>query len=108
LFGLSAFTTNQRTKEIGIRKVLGATVLQLINLLSVDFIRLVIIAFVVAAPIAWYAMDQWLSDFAYRINIGFWVFVISGAAALLTALITVAFQTFRVANKNLINSLKTE
>ncbi|CAM3459268.1 ABC transporter permease [Aequorivita lipolytica] len=108
LFGLVAFTAQQRTKEIGIRKILGARVTEIIKLLSMDFLRLVILAMLVASPIAWLAMNQWLQDFAYRINIPWWAFLVAGIAALGIALITVSFQAIKAAIANPVKSLRTE
>jgi putative ABC transport system permease protein len=108
LFGLAAFTAEQRTKEIGIRKVLGASVQQITSLLSKDFIVLVTIAIVIASPLAWWAMNKWLQDFAYRINIGWWIFVMAGGIAILIALITVSFQSIKAAVANPVKSLRTE
>ena len=95
LFGLSAFTASQRTKEIGIRKVLGASVPGVVLLLSKDFSKLVIIALVFAGPLAWYIMDSWLSGFAYRIAIGIDAFLIAGFLAIAIALLTVSYQSRR-------------
>ncbi|MEX0719956.1 MAG: ABC transporter permease [Balneolaceae bacterium] len=108
LFGLAAYSAEQRTKEIGIRKVLGASVANIIALLSSDFIKLVIIGFVIAIPLAWYAMIQWLADFAYRIEIGPGIFVLAGSAALIIALLTVSWQSIKAAIANPVNSLKSE
>ncbi|WP_234573175.1 ABC transporter permease [Rhodohalobacter sp. 614A] len=108
LFGLAAYAAQQRTKEIGVRKVLGATVRDIIALLSKDFVKLVCIGFVIAIPIAWYVMNQWLADFAYRIDIGWRIFAIAGAIAILVALITVSWQSLRAALMNPINSLRSE
>ncbi|MGK6350409.1 ABC transporter permease [Parapedobacter sp. DT-150] len=108
LFGLAAFTTEQRTKEIGIRKVLGASVGGIVQLLSRDFVKLVLFALVIASPIAWWAMNQWLQDFAYRIEIQWWVFVIAGLAAVLIALLTVSWQAIRAAVANPVDSLRDE
>ena len=108
LFGLSTFIAEQRTKEIGIRKVLGADVSGIVQLLSKDFVRLVIIAFVIAAPLAWYFMNHWLQDFAYRVQIDWWTFLVAGAAALLIALGTVSFQAIKVALTNPVKSLRSE
>jgi putative ABC transport system permease protein len=108
LFGLAAFTAEQRIKEIGIRKVLGASVLNLIALLSKSFVRLVLIASVLAFPIAWWAMNKWLEDFPYRVSISWWVFAVSGIAALVIALVTVSFQAIKAALTNPVKNLRTE
>ncbi len=108
LFGLAAFSAEQRTKEIGIRKVLGANVLNIVGLLSKNFVLLVVLSSLIAFPIAWYAMNNWLEDFSYRVNIGWWVFAIAGLAALLVALLTVSFQAIKAAVANPVKSLRTE
>ncbi len=108
LFGLASYSAERRIKEIGIRKVLGATVQNLVSLLSRDFVRLVLLANLIAWPIAWYALDRWLSDFAYRVQIQWWVFAAAGIAALLIALGTVSFQAIRAALTNPVKSLRTE
>ncbi len=108
LFGLSAFTITQRVKEIGVRKVLGANVGSIVALLSKDFLKLVMIAAIIAFPVAWIAMHSWLSDFAYRINIQWWVFLLAGIFAALIALITVSFQAIKAATANPVKSLRTE
>jgi len=108
LFGLATFMAEQRTREIGIRKVLGASVPGVVRLLSTDFMKLVLIAFVLAAPVAWYVMSLWLKDFAFRINIGWWVFLVAGATALLIAMITVSFQAIKAAMMNPVKSLRSE
>lgn len=108
LFGLVSFTAEQRVKEIGIRKVLGATVGNIITLISRDYIGLVSIAIVVASPIAWYAMNKWLQDFAYRITIQWWVFALTGVLALLIAFITVSFQSVKAALANPVKGLRSE
>ena len=108
LFALAAFSTVQRTKEIGIRKVLGASILSITSLLSVDFLKLVVIAAIIAFPSAWWAMHRWLQDFAYRINIHWLVFVSAGLAAILIAMITVSFQAIKAAMANPVNSLRSE
>jgi len=108
IFGLATFIAQQRMKEIGIRKTLGASVQSIVQLLSKDFLKLVMIAFIIAAPIAWWIMHRWLQDFAFRIHISWWIFVVAGAAALLIALITVSFQSVKAALMNPLKSLNTE
>jgi putative ABC transport system permease protein len=108
LFGLATFSAEQRTKEIGIRKVLGASTGGIVALLSKDFLKLVAISVVVASPIAWYIMNKWLQDFAYRTNIGWMVFAVAGILALLIALITISFQAIKAAIANPAKSLRTE
>jgi len=108
LFGLSAFAISQRTKEIGIRKVLGAETGGIVMLLSKDFVRLVGIAALIAFPVAWYAMHRWLLDFAYRTNISWWIYLLAAAIALLIALVTVGFQAVRAAWLNPVKSLRSE
>jgi putative ABC transport system permease protein len=108
LFGLAAYMAERRTKEIGIRKVLGATIVNVITLLSKDFLRLVAIASLIAFPLAWFAMHKWLEDFAYRINIPFWVFAAAGILSVIIALCTVSFQAIKAAVANPVSSLRTE
>jgi putative ABC transport system permease protein len=108
LFGLTTFTVESRIKEIGVRKVLGASVQGIVTLLSKDFLLLVFIAFLIASPLAWYAMHRWLQDFAYRINIGWWVFALAGFITLIIALSTVFFQALKAAVTNPVKSLKSE
>lgn len=108
LFGLASYSTMQRTKEIGIRKVMGASVSNILNLLSFDFLKLVVVSFFVAAPFSWYFMNKWLIDFAYRTTISWWVFIVAGVIALLIAVITVSFQALKAAITNPIKSLRTE
>jgi putative ABC transport system permease protein len=108
LLGLAMFTAEQRTKEFGIRKVLGAKVGTLFGLLSKDFLQLVLVAFLLATPIAWWAMHVWLQDFAYHIQLEWWVFLLAGVLALLIALVTVSFQALKVAVANPVRSLRTE
>jgi len=108
LFGLVTFTAEQKTKEIGIRKVLGASVTGIVRMLSKDFLKLVLIATVIAFPVAWWAMHIWLNDFAYRVDIGWWVFIVAGVAALLIALLTISFQSIKAAIANPVKSLRTE
>jgi putative ABC transport system permease protein len=108
LFGLVTYSAEQRTKEIGIRKVLGASVTQVTQMLSKEFLKLVIIASLIAFPVAWWAMNKWLQSFAYRINTSWWVFVVGGLVAMLIALVTVSFQTIKAAIANPVKSLRTE
>jgi putative ABC transport system permease protein len=98
----------QRSREIGIRKVLGATVAQMASLLSMNFVKLVMIAFVIASPIAWWGMHQWLQDFVYRIDISGWIFLVSGALVGAIALLTISFQAMRAAMANPAKSLRAE
>ncbi|MDJ1481828.1 ABC transporter permease [Cytophagaceae bacterium YF14B1] len=108
LFGLIAFTTQQRAKEIGIRKILGASVQQIIALLSKDFLLLVCSALLIAIPIAWYTMNKWLADFAYHIDISWWIFVVAGIAAIAITLITISYQSIKAALANPVHSLRDE
>ncbi|MBL4677419.1 MAG: ABC transporter permease [Mucilaginibacter sp.] len=108
LLGLASYSTYQRTREIGIRKVLGASTSGIVNMLSIDFMKLVLISFVIATPVAWYFMHKWLADFAYRIDIQWWVFVSAGVLALVVALTTISFQAIRAALTNPVKSLRSE
>jgi putative ABC transport system permease protein len=108
LLGLVMFTTNQRTKEIGVRKVLGASVGQIVSILSKDFLRLVLIASVIAVPLTWWAMNKWLENFAFKTTVSWWVFVLSAVFMMLVALFTLGFQTIRAASANPVESLRTE
>jgi putative ABC transport system permease protein len=108
LFGLAAYSAERRRKEIGNRKVLGASVNGLILLLSRDFVKLVIISLLIASPVAWYFMNQWLQDFAYRVSIGWWVFALTGSIVIAIALITVAFQAIKASIANPVKCLRTE
>jgi putative ABC transport system permease protein len=108
LFGLVTYAAEQRTKEIGIRKVLGAGVTAIVGLLSKDFTILVGIAALIAFPIAWWAMNEWLNTFAYRTEISWWIFLVAGAVSLAIALLTVSIQTIRAALANPIKSLRSE
>jgi len=108
LLGLVIYITNQKTKEIGIRKVLGSTVTQIVSLLSKDFLKLIIIAFIIAIPIAWYGANKWLENFAYKTTLSWWIFLAGGMIMLLIALIILGIRTFRAANANPVKSLRTE
>ncbi len=108
LLGLASYSTMQRTKEIGIRKVMGASVAGIVNLLSRDFLLLVLISFIIAAPISWFGMHSWLKDFAYRIDISWWIFALAGLLAVFIAVGTISFQAIRAAVMNPVKSLRTE
>ncbi|MCF0074754.1 ABC transporter permease [Dyadobacter sp. CY261] len=108
LFGLATFTAEQRTKEIGVRKVLGASVAGIVGLLSKDFLKLVVMAIVFASPVAWYVMKQWLQGFAYQISIEWWMFALAGVIAVLIAVFTISFQSIRAAMMNPVKSLRSE
>ena len=108
LFGLVTFAAEQRVKEIGIRKVLGAAIPDIFMLLSKDFVKLLVLSICIASPIAWWAMTRWLQDFAYRTNIGWWMFAAVGAVCLLIALATISFQAIKAAVANPVNSLRAE
>jgi len=108
LLGLTALAAVNRTKEIGIRKVLGASVMSIVGLLSKDFVKLIIIALIIATPVSWYFMHKWLDGFAYRVNIGWMVFAATGLFALLIALITIGVQALKAGVANPVKSLRTE
>ncbi|MGB5982343.1 MAG: ABC transporter permease [Nonlabens sp.] len=108
LFGLSAYTAQQRRKEIGVRKVLGSSVANIVKLLSLDFIKLIGIAVIIAIPVGYYVMESWLQDYSYRIEINYWIFVLAAVAALAIAIITVSFQAIKAAIANPVNSLRSE
>jgi ABC-type antimicrobial peptide transport system permease subunit len=108
LFGLSAYTAERRTKEIGIRKVLGASVTGLTGLLAKEFLQLVSFSCILAFPLAWWLMNSWLNGYAYRTSIDWWTFALTGLAALLIALVTVSFQSIRAAIVNPVKSLRSE
>ena len=108
LFGLVTYASEQRIKEIGIRKVLGANVSNIVTMIAKDFLKLVLIASIIAFPVAWWAMNKWLQDFAYRISIAWWVFALASVIAVLIALITISFQSIKAAIANPVKSLRTE
>ncbi|MCB0376224.1 MAG: FtsX-like permease family protein, partial [Sinomicrobium sp.] len=108
LFGIATLTIAQRTKEIGVRKVLGASMSGIVGLLSKDFLMLVLVALVIASPVAYFFMENWLADFAYRIDISWWVFLLAGAIAVAVAFFTVGFQSVRAALINPVESLRSE
>ena len=108
LFALAAFTTVQRTKEIGIRKVLGAGIGNIALLVSREFVKLVLVAIVVASPLAWFAADSWLQNFAYRINMSWWMLGVAGVIAIVIAVGTVSYHAIKAAMANPVRSLRTE
>jgi putative ABC transport system permease protein len=108
LLGLATYTAEVRTKEIGIRKVMGAKISTIVGLLSKDFVKLVAVAIILATPLSWYIMSQWLEDFAYKVSLSWWMFAISGALAFAIAMITISFQSIKVARMNPVASLKSE
>jgi len=108
LFGLASYIAELKTKEIGIRKVLGASVTGITAMLSKDFVKLVIISILIASPIAWWAMNKWLQDFSYRIEIQWWVFALAGISALFVAFFTVSTQAIKAANSNPVKTLRDE
>ncbi|HVW99417.1 MAG TPA: FtsX-like permease family protein, partial [Candidatus Babeliaceae bacterium] len=108
LFGLTVFITEQRTKEIGIRKILGSSIERIVILLVKDIVKMILIAIIIASPIAWFVMNKWLQDFAYKITIHWWIFLITGAFVILIALVTVSFHTVKAAVVNPVKSLHAE
>ena len=108
LFGLAAYAAEQRNKEIGIRKVLGASISTIVSMLSMDFIKLVFISIIIASPVAWWAMNKWLQGFAYRENIQWWIIASAGIVAILIAFVTISFQSIRAAIANPVDSLRSE
>ncbi|HEX7847517.1 MAG TPA: FtsX-like permease family protein, partial [Chitinophagaceae bacterium] len=108
LLGLATYSTQQRIHEIGVRKVLGATTINIVTMLSKNFLKQVLLASLIAFPVAWWFMKEWLNDFAYRINISIWIFIMVAAAAFLVALFTISFQAMKAALANPVKSLRTE
>ena len=108
LFGLALILTQHRTKEIGVRKVNGARVIEILTMLNKDFLKWVVIAFVVACPFAWYAMNKWLENFEYKISISWWIFALAGLSALGIALLTVSLQSWKAATQNPVEALRYE
>ena len=108
LIGLSSFMTERRTKEIGIRKVNGSKSIEIFSLLSKEYLTCVIISILIGSPVAWYAMNKWLQNFAYRINMSWWEFALAGIIVLVIALLTVSWQSYRAANKNPVEALRYE
>ena len=108
MFVLAVYDAQRRTKEIGIRKVNGARASELLKMLNKDFVKLVVIAFVIACPIAYYAMRQWLQNFAYKTELSWWVFAVAGIAAVAVAVLTVSWQSWRAATRNPVEALRYE
>lgn len=108
LFGLITFLASQKAKEIGIRKVLGASVLSIIGLLSKDFLKLIVLGLIIAIPLSWYIIDLWLENFAYRVNIEWWTFALAGIIAIVLAIVTISFQSIKAARTNPIKAIRTE
>jgi len=108
LYGSAAFTAERRTKEIGIRKVLGASVSSVLILVSAEFLVLVGLAFLISVPVTWWAMSRWLREFAYRTPVSWWIFPLAGVAALVIAILTISFQAAKAATANPINALRSE
>ena len=108
LFGLAAYMAESRTKEIGIRKTLGASVTNITTMLSFNFMKLVAVAIIIASPVAWWAINSWLKDYEYRIRIHWWVFALAGALSMILALVTVSYESIKAAIVNPVKSLRTE
>jgi putative ABC transport system permease protein len=108
LYGVVAFMAESRTKEMGIRKAIGASAMNIFGLFSIDFVKLVIIALVIASPIAWYVMNEWQQDFTYKVEVSWWLYVIAGISAVVIALITISFQSIKAASVNPVKALRSE
>jgi len=108
LLGLAMFSSEQRKKEIGVRKVLGASVSQIVSLFTSEFVKLVIIAFIIGTPVAWYIMNNWLQGFAYKVMLSWWIFLLAGSISIFIALLTVSWQAIQSAIANPVESLRTE
>jgi putative ABC transport system permease protein len=108
LFGLAAYMIKQRVREIGIRKVLGASSVNITTMLSAEFLKLVLIAILIAFPLTWFAMHKWLQAFAYRVDMQWWVFLLAGITAMLIAIVTISFQSIKAALANPVKSLRSE
>lgn len=108
LFGLAAYTAERRVREIGVRKVLGSSVTGIVKLLSMDFVKLILISFLIAFPLSWYFMDNWLQNFAYRVSIDWKIFLIAGVVTVIIALLTVSFQAISAALSNPVKNLRSE
>jgi putative ABC transport system permease protein len=108
LFGLAAFFSERRTKEIGIRKVNGAVVAEILKMLNSEFIKWVVMSFIISTPVSWYAMHKWLQTFAYKTELSWWIFILAGISALAIALLTVSWQSWRAATRNPVEALRYE
>ena len=108
LYGLTLFVIENRIKEIGVRKVMGASVTNILKMFVIDYVKLILISTIIAYPLAWYTMNKWLHNFAYRINITWWIFILAGGIAITIALITISFQAIKAATANPVEALKHE
>jgi ABC-type antimicrobial peptide transport system permease subunit len=108
LFGLATFTAEQRTKEIGVRKVLGASMSNIVTMLSANFLKPILVAFLIAVPLSWYAMNNWLQNYAYKISVEWWMFLLAGLLTVFIALLTVSYQSIKASLRNPVKSLRTE